>query len=133
MAADVLKDFYSVRANSESVSLATLLARAQPLRSRIESWRQTLTLLSTPVSELGGDDFDNGAALRLSHLTLEVMIFRALLRPLAYDAGASAERSQEPYSTIFENCYICANVATDMVSSLTVKHFARFWPHCMPF
>lgn len=120
----------SVRANSESLALTALLNRAQPLRTRIESWRQTLPLLSTPVSELGEDDFDNGAALRLSHLTLEIMIFRALLRPLAYDAAASAERCQEPISTIFENCYVCANVATDIVSSLRAKHFASFWPHC---
>jgi hypothetical protein len=130
IAADVLKEFYSVRANSETVDLVTLLARAQPLRARIESWRQTLPLLSTPVSELREEHFDNGAALRLSHLTLEIMIFRALLRPLAYDAETSPERCREPYSTIFENCYVCANVATEMVSSLTAKHFAKFWPHC---
>lgn len=119
-----------MRANSESLALTALLNRAQPLRTRIESWRQTLPLLSTPVSELSEDDFDNGAALRLSHLTLEIMIFRALLRPLSYDPATSAEMCQEPVSTIFENCYVCANVATDIVSALRAKHFASFWPHC---
>lgn len=130
VAADVLREFYSVRANSETVGLATLIARAQPLRARIESWRQTLPLLSMPLSELREEHLDNGAALRFSHLTLETMIFRALLRPLSYDADTSSERCREPYSTIFETYYVCAKVAPDMVSSLTAKYFAKFWPHC---
>ncbi|SPN97349.1 uncharacterized protein DNG_00863 [Cephalotrichum gorgonifer] len=133
VAADVLKEFYSIRAHWESPTLNSLLSRAQPLRARIESWRQTLPLLSTRISELSEDDFDNGAALRLSHLTLEIMIFRALLRPLAYDAESVPERCQEPISTIFENCYICASVATEIVSSLRSKHFASFWPHYTRF
>ena len=128
-----MSTYSSVRAHWESPTLEALLARAQPLRTRIEGWRQTLPLLSTSVSELSEIDFDNGAALRLSHLTLEIMIFRALLRPLTYDAVSAPERCQELISTIFENCYVCANVATEIVSSLRAKHFTSFWPHCKNF
>lgn len=120
----------SVRANSESLTLTALLSRAQGLRTRIESWRQTLPFLSTPVLELCEDDFENGAVLRLQHLTLEILIFRALLRPLSNDVVPASEKCQEPISTIYENCHVCASVATEIVSSLRAKHFASFWPHC---
>ncbi|ATY66976.1 fungal specific transcription factor domain [Cordyceps militaris] len=130
IAADVLKEFYSVRANySESLTLTALLSRAQRLRTRIESWRQTLPFLSKPVLELNEQDFENGAILRLQHLTLEMLIFRALLRPLSNDQVSSLEKCQEPISTIYENCHVCASIATEMVSMLRAKHFASFWPH----
>ncbi|KAB5562894.1 fungal-specific transcription factor domain protein, partial [Coniochaeta sp. 2T2.1] len=130
IAADVLKKFYTLRATSESLSLTALLARAQPLRARIESWRQTLPILSKPASELDAEEFEHGAALRLSHLTLEILIFRALLRPLFYQHGQQppADNPREPVAAIFENGYTCAKVASDIVSSLQARHFASFWP-----
>ncbi|KAH7325620.1 fungal-specific transcription factor domain-containing protein [Stachybotrys elegans] len=129
IAADILKDFYTLKANRETLDLSGLLSRAQPLRTRIEAWRQTLPLLSKPVSELSAMEFEQGAALRLSHLTLEILIFRALLRPLLSHTVSLSEGAREPISTIFENCYTCAKVATEIVSSLRAKHFARFWLH----
>jgi len=120
----------SVRANAESLALTTLLSRAQRLRTRIETWRLTLPFLSTPVLELNEQDFENGAILRLQHLTLEILIFRALLRPLSNDQVSPAEKCQEPISTIYENCHVCASVATEIVSLLRAKHFTTFWPHC---
>jgi hypothetical protein len=120
----------SVRANSESLALTALLGRAQRLRTRIESWRQMLPFLSTPVLELNEQDFENGAILRLQHLTLEILIFRALLRPLSNDQVSPSDKCQEPISTIYENCHVCASVATEIVSLLRAKHFASFWPHC---
>ena len=87
-----------------------------------------MSLLSTPVSELTDEDFERSANLRLSHLTLEILIFRAILRPLFGQAVAAAENAGEPVSMIFENCYTCAKVATEVISSLHAKHFAKFWP-----
>jgi hypothetical protein len=87
-------------------------------------------LLSKPASDLDEHEFEHGAALRLSHLTLEILIFRALLRPLIFQAVTPPESSREPISTIFENSYTCAKVATEIVSSLQAKHFASFWPPC---
>lgn len=130
IAADVLKKFYTLKATSESLPLSALLARAQPLRARIESWRQTLPILSKPASDLDAEELERGAALRLSHLTLEILIFRALLRPLFYQAGQQppAESSRDPIAAIFENGFTCAKVASEIVSSLQAKHFAGFWP-----
>ncbi|KAF7560280.1 hypothetical protein G7046_g3861 [Stylonectria norvegica] len=127
IAADVLREFYTLKAVHKSSSLSALLNRAQPLRSRIETWRQTLPLLSKATSALTEEEFKNGVALRLSHLTLETLIFRALLRPLFYQAVPADEASREPISTIFENSYACAKLGTDIVSTLQAKHFASFW------
>jgi hypothetical protein len=120
----------TLKAIRESPSLSVLLNRAQPLRSRIESWRQTLPLLSKLASELSEEEFEDGAALRMSHLTLETLIFRALLRPLVSRDITAVENTREPISTIFENCYTCAKVGTDIVSALRAKHIASFWHPC---
>lgn len=128
--ADALREFYTLRAVRGSPSLPTLLNRAQPLRTRIEAWRQTLPFLSKPASELTEEEFEKGAGLRLAHLTVEILIFRALLRPLLSHAVSPTDCTREPISTILENCFTCAKVATEMVSSLRAKHFAAFWPHC---
>ncbi|KAH7024848.1 uncharacterized protein B0I36DRAFT_250687 [Microdochium trichocladiopsis] len=134
IAADILREFYSVRAIAEPVVLTTLLARAQPLRTRIETWRQSHhPLLSTQAADSTKDDFGSGAFLRLQHLTLEIMILRALLRPLSNEAMPAEEKSLEPVSTIFENCAVCVTVAKEIVSSLGAKDFAQFWPHYTRF
>lgn len=111
--------------------MSSLLALAQPLRNRIDRWRQTLPLLSKPASDLTEAEFETGVALRLSHLALELLIFRALLRPLTIQAQASHHEQNEPTSAvlaIFDNGYTCAKAVAGLVSSLQAKHFANFWP-----
>lgn len=122
--------YSTLKAVRDSSSLPALLRRAKPLRTRIERWRQSLPLLSKAASDLTEDELEQSAALRLSHLTLEILIFRALLRPLVYQAMPASEQSREPDSTIFENCYTCAKVGTELVSALKAKHFASFWSPC---
>ncbi|EEA22480.1 conserved hypothetical protein [Talaromyces marneffei ATCC 18224] len=132
IAADVLKEFYTLKAVRSSSTLSELLNRAQPLRARIENWRQSLPLLWKLASELDEREFEDGASLRLSHLTLEILIFRALLRPLFHQAVSASEVSQDPIFKIFDNCFTCAKVGTEIVSALKAKHFAIFWhpfPH----
>jgi hypothetical protein len=122
--------FSTLKRVRECSSLSTILNRAQPLRTRIESWRQSVPLLSKQTSDLNEEDLEAGAALRLSHLTLETLIFRALLRPLFYQAISAVEANQEPISTIFDNCYACAKLGTELVSSFQAKHFSNFWAPC---
>jgi hypothetical protein len=86
-----------------------------------------LPLLSKPAADLTEDEFEDGATLRLSHLTLEMLIFRGLLRPLHSQAITPEDATQEPISTIFENCYTCAIVAAEIVAALRSKHFMSFW------
>ncbi|KAJ5586924.1 uncharacterized protein N7459_002689 [Penicillium hispanicum] len=128
IAADVLKEFYTLKASRRPSTLSELLIRAQPLRKRIETWRQSLPMLSKSVSDLNTEELEMGAFLRLSHIVVEILIFRALLRPLIHRSECPAENFVEPLPTIFGNCYICAKAGTDLVSSLTAKHFASFWP-----
>lgn len=130
IAADVLKDFYSIRAAREATTSTILLERAHKLRTRIEKWRDGSPFLEKQVSDLNDEELEQNAALRLSHLTLEILILRALLRPLVYQSTSISDSSQEPNSTIFESSFICAKAAVDMVSALKPRHFANSWPSC---
>ncbi|KIW03589.1 uncharacterized protein PV09_05343 [Verruconis gallopava] len=130
IASDVLNEFYTLRAVRKNSDLGALLSRAQPLRSRIETWRQSLPLLSKRIYELEESEFDDGGALRLSHLTLEALILRALMRPLFYQAIRTDYTLREPISLIFENSYACAKVVVEMIAAFKAKHFSGFWhPH----
>lgn len=76
------------------------------------------------------DGLDNCGPLRLTYLTLELLVFRALLRPLAYKSGTSKEELSEPRSTIFENSQSCAKLVLELVAALKANHFVNFWPSC---
>ncbi|KUJ13709.1 uncharacterized protein LY89DRAFT_687098 [Mollisia scopiformis] len=128
IAAEVLSRLFTLKAARGSPSLDAILARAQSLRARIETWRQTLPVLSAKLSTLDDDDLEQCAALRLSHLTLEILIYRALLRHLSYQTISPDEGTRELVSTIFENTYICSKLGTEIISSLKPRHFANFWP-----
>ncbi|RVX71310.1 hypothetical protein B0A52_04884 [Exophiala mesophila] len=130
IAADILKQFYTLKAIRQTSSLTSLLDRAKPLRKRMETWMKGQSVLSKATSDLNDDDLEKSAPLRLSHITLEILIYRALLRPLSYGALQSAEQNREPTSFIFENCYACAKVAVEFVAALNAKHFSNYWhPH----
>lgn len=104
--------------------------RALHLRKRIEHWRHTLPLLSIPVSEISIEQLEMCACLRLSHIVVEILIFRALLRPLIHRVECPPESLLEPLPTIFETCYVCAKGGVDLISSMTAQQFVNFYPSC---
>lgn len=106
--------------------------RAHPLRILIQKWRQTLPPdVLKPTKELMEDDgLDNCGPLRLAYLTLELLIFRALLRPLAFNAGTSEQEMSEPRAAIFQNSQSCAKLVLELVATLKANHFVNFWPSC---
>ncbi len=122
----------SLRSMRQSPSLALLLARAQPLRVRIQEWRQGLPAdVLKPTKELLDDDsLDHCAPLRLTYLSLELLVFRALLRPLTFQPGLEEQNNSEPRSTIFHNSRSCAKLVLELVAALKPKHFVNFWPSC---
>lgn len=120
----------TLKASRRSSSLSGLLTRAQSLRKTIETWRHSHPLLSKPTGDLTTDETDLVASLRVSHIVVEIMIFRALLRPLVHRSEQELERLVQPLPMIFDNCYVCAIAGTEFVSSLTTRHFTSFWPSC---
>lgn len=121
--------YSSLKAAHESPPLDALWNRAQRLLACIDTWRQRLHLLTKPVSELDEAEFGNSATVRLSHLIVEILIFRALHRRL-FQAVPAGENPPEPIATIFESCYTSASAALGIVSRISAKHFASFWPAC---
>lgn len=98
----------------------------------MQQWRQTLPPdVLKPTKELMEDDgLDNCGPLRLTYLTLELLVFRALLRPLLFQPGASEQALSEPQSTIFQNSQSCAKLVLELVAALKANHFVNFWPSC---
>lgn len=126
-----------------SRNLNQLLAIAHPLRIRLQQWRQELPpgvlKPSLAPNETSSSDVDEDEGLehtgpvRLTYLSLELMIFRALLRPLSYQAGGGDQADQAdqgPRSTIFKNSQTCAKLIMELVATLQARHFAQFWPSC---
>ena len=63
-------------------------------------------------------------------MTLELLLFRALLRALAFSSAPSVDPSQA-YSAIFQESQSCAKLGVELVSRLASKDFVHFWPPCM--
>jgi hypothetical protein len=82
------------------------------------------------MSSMDDEDLEGFAALRLSYLTIEILIYRALLRPLVYESIPPNEEVHGPALSILENSSICAQLGTELVKSLKPRHFALFWPPC---
>ncbi|KIW57767.1 hypothetical protein PV05_02327 [Exophiala xenobiotica] len=130
IASEVLDALYSIKSIREATTLEALLVRAHPLRMLIQQWRQKLPPdVLKPTKELMEDDgLDNCGPLRLTYLTLELLVFRALLRPLAFQPGTSEQEMSEPRSTIFQNSQSCAKLVLELVAALKANHFVNFWP-----
>ncbi|RDW66463.1 hypothetical protein BP6252_10098 [Coleophoma cylindrospora] len=90
---DVYQSFYTLRASrimSQDFSLS--LNTAQPLRHRLRAWYSSLPdpLRMRNRSGTGASTvLDSNASLHLAYLTLEVLLYRALLRPLGRSNGWS--------------------------------------------
>ncbi|KAK7902282.1 hypothetical protein LTR67_001927 [Exophiala xenobiotica] len=130
IASEVLDALYSIKSIRQATTLEALLVRAHPLRMLIQQWRQKLPPdVLKPTKELMEDDgLDNCGPLRLTYLTLELLVFRALLRPLAFQPGTSEQEMSEPRSTIFQNSQSCAKLVLELVAALKANHFVNFWP-----
>lgn len=114
----------TLKAARDCHSLEAVLARAQPLRILIETWRRTLPSLSANISTLDDEDLEQYAPLRLSHLSLEILIYRALHRPLMH------QTLDGPALMIFESSYVCSKLGLELVEALKPRHFSMFWPQC---
>lgn len=121
--------YSTLKATREPSTLDALWDRAQHVLTRIDTWRQRLHLLAKPVSELNECEFANVSTAKLSHLIVQILIFRVLHRRL-FQAVPVGENPSEPIATIFERCHASASAVTELVSCMSAKHFASFWPTC---
>lgn len=61
----------------------------------------------------------------MAYMTLEVLILRALFRP-----QTARNEYEYEHHRIFRDSLSCAAQAIELVSGLTSRHFAHFWPPC---
>jgi hypothetical protein len=120
-----------VKAVRRASTLTDLLARTRPLMTRLHRWRDALPpVLNQSIAQVVDDEPSQCGPLRLCYLSMILLIFRALLRPLAYDPQASEENRCEPRSTIFVNSQSYAKWGIESIAALKAKHFVNFWPAC---
>ncbi|KAL3459565.1 hypothetical protein BJX64DRAFT_291069 [Aspergillus heterothallicus] len=120
---------------------------ARPLRTRLNEWYSALPekykLQQDPTSTSPGISGPSFAAyLRLSYLTLELFIYRALLRPIGHTVTSKQASSLAPINphlagqedsldTATEATYVaaegCASLIVSYVSGLKSKDFNSFW------
>jgi hypothetical protein len=117
----------SAKAICEANILPEILARVQPLKTRLKEWGDRVFVDQT--AELDPGEFHPCVSLRLSHMTLELLLFRALLRAPIF-LPTPSDDSPQPHSTILQDSQSCAKLSVELISHLTSKHFVGFWPPC---
>lgn len=100
----------------------------QPLKNRLKEWEDCV--FTNQTADEDADGFHPCVYLRLSHMTLELLLFRALLRAVAFPSAPSVDPTQA-YSAIFQESQSCAKLGVELVSRLASKDFVHFWPPCM--
>jgi hypothetical protein len=123
----------TLKATRACSSLPEILSRAQPLRARLEKWKLNLPFDPPRLTSMDDEELELYASLRLSYLTLEILIYRVLLRPLMHGAWPQDEEVLSASMSILENSYICSQFGAQLVGSLKSRHFAVFWMPCKPF
>lgn len=121
--------FYStVKAVYDANAFPKVLARVRPLKMRLKEWEDRI--LANPTTNEATDESHPCVYLRLSHMTLELLLFRAFLRALTLPAEPDVDHSQT-YSAILQESQACAEMVVELISRLGSKDFVHFWPPCM--
>ncbi|OAP56818.1 hypothetical protein AYL99_08930 [Fonsecaea erecta] len=90
---EVYSSFYTLRAARQlSHDFDASLAKAQPIRLRLKAWYAALPASlqirkSLMLDETGFAELESNSALHFAYLTLEVLLYRALLRPMNLRRG----------------------------------------------
>ncbi|KAJ0426791.1 hypothetical protein BJY00DRAFT_306787 [Aspergillus carlsbadensis] len=157
IASDIYWQFYTLKATSRlAKDLHSSLSVAKPLRTRLNEWYSALpdeyrlTQDAASSTQHNNSGLKLASYLRLSYLTLELFIYRALLRPIgptvtpdrgsdlrsrAHRPTAQQDRQQDGnLDTAIEATYIaaegCASLVVSYVSGLKSRDFNSFWFSC---
>ncbi|EXJ85371.1 hypothetical protein A1O1_05735 [Capronia coronata CBS 617.96] len=101
---DIYRAFYTLRASRRlATDFASSLKAAKPLREQLRNWYSSLPppLQMRNKSEkapTAGVTMDATAALHFAYLSLEVLLYRALLRPLGPPSKKDAHAANPPGS-----------------------------------
>jgi hypothetical protein len=121
----------SLRAVRNSYSLEDLIERARVPRQRLQSWfislPDSLKLQIQASSEDNEDCIYSYASLHMAYFTVQIMVFRALLRPIL-DKAVHLEHSRQSVGAILKASQSLMSTMIQFVRSLDARHFSAFWP-----
>jgi hypothetical protein len=121
----------SLRAVRNAYSLEELVERARLPRQRLQSW---YSCLSDPLKlqiqvphEDEEDQIYSYASLHIAYFTVQILVFRALLRPIL-DDSVPLNHSSGLVTAILKASQSLMSTLIQFVRSLDARHFSAFWP-----
>jgi Fungal specific transcription factor domain len=119
--ADLLDEFYSLRALRKSPEISEVLQKAKPLQMRLSTWRSNLPS-SLAVDETTARRLSSVGYLHLAYYTAEVTLHRAILRASSFLSIDSDIRmiTRTAAGTRFTS-------ALDFAKRLKNEHLQSFW------
>lgn len=123
---DIHRTFFSIRATASlSQNLTASLERARSLRGRLSNWKQQYSAdCPLPSYQTPQNEPDGNASLDLAYFAANVLLFRALLRPLSNSSGDLVELSQPIYA-VLAGAVTCCRDAVQFLE--TIVGFSSVW------
>ena len=124
----------SLRAVEAISSFENLCEKAREPRLRMQKWFADLSehmssrLKST--EQHGDDDLSSFGALQMAGFTVQILIYRALLRPVI-DETVSLAHIKADVRDFLLDCQSCLQMMIEFMRKLDAKDLSTFWPSYM--
>ncbi|KAI2719901.1 transcriptional regulator family: Fungal Specific TF [Penicillium roqueforti] len=133
IANDLCRTFFSLRSVCQQRSLDSLIDQARVFRQQLHQWISALPeSLQMPApaqthSETEEEPVDTRGSLHISYFTVQILLFRALLRPIL-DDKIGLDHLQPSVAAILDASRGLIRAVTRLVYSLGARHQSAFWP-----
>jgi hypothetical protein len=120
----------SLRAIERSNTLEELIDMARSPRQRLQAWSSALPnalKLQPPSDDDDDDSIRIRASLHLAYFATQIMIFRALLRPILND-NIDLSSFHGEMNAILSGAQNLLQATVRFVRGLDVRDFSSFWP-----
>ncbi|KIV97278.1 hypothetical protein PV10_01046 [Exophiala mesophila] len=119
--ADILDQFYTLKAASRTLTIAETLEVAKPLQLRLKNWFSNVPT-SLSIDDTVPRKLSSVGYLHLAYYTAEVTLHRAILRPHDFNSPM-----HELYSITRRSATARFTSALAFVKRLRAEHFQSFW------
>lgn len=114
---------------------------ARSILLELSTWHSALPSFNPSSHQISNNQdtsIDNSASLELGYHTIQLTIFRALLKGFGSDTSTPQERESSEWKEAHDHCRTAAKTtimaAHHFASSLGTIHSQSFWPPCkLPF
>jgi hypothetical protein len=128
---DIQRAFFTVAASKRTQRDFTLsIDLAKPFRRRLKEWKtsyDSFLLAQGTGTARSRSGLDGNASLGLSYLVVNIILFRALLRPVESNLPSANEPGQAGRDAVRLGAKTCCIEAVDFVESLRRNVWDAFW------